>query len=66
MPRAGNVDEMRTEIDSLSHPEGDFGQFFAGRGRRAWRVAARQNLELARLQFQHPVRGMRDALHDAG
>src|SRR6266849_5459253 len=42
-----------TQIYSFSQLQGDFRQFFAGGGRRAWRVGAGKNFELAGLEFQN-------------
>ena len=43
---------LRTEINPLSQLQGDVRQFFAGGGWEAWRMAARENLELACLQLE--------------
>jgi len=43
---------LRTEINPLSQFQGDIGQLFAGGGWEAWRMAAGENLELARLQLE--------------
>ena len=43
---------LRTEINPLSQLQGDVGQFFAGGGWGAWRMAASENLELAGLQLE--------------
>src|SRR5208283_3912793 len=43
---------LRTEINPLSQLQGDVSQFFVGGGWGAWRMAASENLELARLQLE--------------
>jgi hypothetical protein len=44
---------VRTEADAFPQRQGDIRQFLARSRWRTWRVAARENLEFAGLQFQY-------------
>src|SRR5437588_10182788 len=42
-----------TQIYSFSQLQGDFRQFFAGEGRKIWRMATSKKLKLASLEFKN-------------